>query len=157
MSLNSQILNKILRYCAYRERSEKEVKTKLFSLGCSNSDLQDYLNYLVENNYLNQQRFIESFVRSKTNSSKWGKTKVKHALRFKGISDENTINEVFESVDPELYLDNLKKILQKKWLELERKNDPKIKEKTIRFALSRGYAYDEIMQVLPSFGISSKS
>ncbi len=157
MSLNPQILNKILRFCAYRERSEQEVKTKLKNLGCFDTDLQEYLTYLIDNNYLNQQRFIESFVRSKTNSSKWGKTKVKHALRFKGISDENIINEAFETVDPELYHENLQKILQKKWLELERRNDPKIKEKVIRFALSRGYSYEDILQILPKQGFSSKS
>jgi regulatory protein len=83
----SQALEKIKHYCAYQERCHSEVKEKLFGYGLTKNEADDILLFLIENNYLNEQRYAEQFAGGHFRSKKWGRIKIRYALRQKQISD----------------------------------------------------------------------
>jgi regulatory protein len=149
------ILTKISSFCAYRERSVFEVKNKLISLGCNLSQSQKIINWLIDNNFLNQNRFDSSFVRSKVNQNKWGRVKIKNQLKQKGSINEEALNEAIANIDLEVYESNLLHILDRKLNELNRKQSEKINEKLIRHALSKGFTFDEIFNALKKLKFNS--
>lgn len=141
-------LNKISSYCAYRERSISEVHTKLKLMGCSKNQIDKITAWLIDNNFLNQSRFESSFVRSKVNQNKWGRLKIKNALRQKGFKDDALLNDAISKIDLETYENNLIHILQRKADELLRKQSDHTKEKLIRHAQSKGFTLDEVFSAL---------
>src|ERR1700733_13167131 len=79
-------LQKLKHYCGYQERSHAEVKQKLYSLGLSGKEVEELISRLIEENYLNEERFATSYASGKSRSNGWGRIKIKHALEQKGIS-----------------------------------------------------------------------
>ena len=93
------IIEKIQSYCLYQERCVKEVKNKLFSFKVNPKLAEKIIQTLIDNDYLNEERFSEMFVRGKLRIKKWGRIKLKHELRSKGIDIdiiENKINKINE-------------------------------------------------------------
>lgn len=93
------IVEKIQSYCLYQERCVKEVKNKLFSFKVNSKLAENIIQTLIDNDYLNEERFSEMFVRGKLRIKKWGRIKLKHELRSKGIDIdiiENKINKINE-------------------------------------------------------------
>lgn len=80
-----QIIKKLESYCAYRERCESEVKQKLVALKVEAGEVDFYLQYLIENNLLNENRFIDAYTRGKFNSKSWGRRKIAAALQQKKL------------------------------------------------------------------------
>ena len=83
-----QIIQKLESFCAYRERCESEVRQKLYQLAVEDSDTDFYLNYLKENNFLNEERFVSAFARGKFNIKSWGKRKIMQELQSKRIDSK---------------------------------------------------------------------
>ena len=81
----NQALPKIKQYCAYQERSHSEVKDKLYNYGISKNDIDDILSKLIEDNYLNEERFAIHFAGGKFRIKQWGKVKIKYQLLYKVI------------------------------------------------------------------------
>ncbi|HEV8079593.1 MAG TPA: hypothetical protein VGP43_02700 [Chitinophagaceae bacterium] len=74
-----QALPKIKLYCAYQERCHKEVKEKLYSLGLYKKDVEQLISQMIEENYLNEERFAIQYAGGKFRMNKWGRIKIKHA------------------------------------------------------------------------------
>ena len=110
--MNSEILQKLARYCAYQERCISEIKQKIQELD-SVADHAIYIQWLKENNYLNESRFIGLFIRSKFNQKKWGRGKIQFELRKKGISDSE-IQAHWDEIAEKDYTEALKILLTKK-------------------------------------------
>ena len=85
--VSSDILNKAKKYCAYQERSQQEVRDKLYALGLHRQDVEEALALLVTEDYVNEQRFAVAFAGGKFRIKKWGKIKIAHALKQKKVSD----------------------------------------------------------------------
>lgn len=138
-------LKKILHYCNYQERCLKEIKTKLDFLEISSSDKDFILHFLTEEGFVDDERYCRSYVKSKINIKKWGVNKIKVSLIQKGI-DKEIIDKVLSEVDEDLFKDELVIILKNKKI----KDDDKQmrKAKLIRYALSKGYLYSQIMDAL---------
>ncbi len=149
MSTKKDIFSKILRWCAYQDRSEYEVVEKLLALGMEEKDVHEWIAYLKEENYLNENRFVQNFIQSKL-SKKWGIEKIKHYLKQKYRVSEELINQHFGEIDREDYLLQLQKLLTRKKEMLEKKEKDKniLKKKIINFALSKGYDYSDIYKVI---------
>jgi regulatory protein len=73
-------------YCAYQERCYKEVEEKLYSYAVTVSEKEAILTYLIEQNFINEERFAQSFVRGKHNYKLWGKNRIINELKFRNIS-----------------------------------------------------------------------
>ncbi|HNM31426.1 MAG TPA: regulatory protein RecX [Chitinophagales bacterium] len=143
-----QIIKKLESYCAYRERCESEVKQKLVALKVEAGEVDFYLQYLIENNLLNENRFIDAYTRGKFNSKSWGRRKIAAALQQKKI-DVNKIKQSIEHIDEDMYFQRLKRVLEKKNQQLiNEPNENKVKQKLIYFATQKGYEPDLIFKVI---------
>lgn len=137
MELNRDIiLKKVLHYCAYQDRCTQEVRTKLATFDIPDSDKGKIMQLLLDEGYLDNERYASSFVRSKIHLKKWGVNKIRMSLRMKGISDE-IIKNALSEIDHEIYREELIKVLKAKKI-----NEPdpyKRKAKLAQYAMQKGY------------------
>tara|TARA_B100001027_G_scaffold190475_1_gene144388 strand:- start:15 stop:482 length:468 start_codon:yes stop_codon:yes gene_type:complete len=97
------ILEKIQSYCHYQERCIKEVRNKLFSLKATNKTVDKILQSLIDNDYLNEDRYASMFIQGKLRIKKWGRIKLKYELRLKGL-DINIIDDNIKKIKEEEYI-----------------------------------------------------
>jgi regulatory protein len=142
-----EILAKILKYCAYRERTMQEVKQKLYEYQASEEVKEKIITFLKEENYVNDERYTQSYVRGKVNIKKWGKQKIKSELRNKNIKGEE-VDNALNDIDEASYKKTLMELLIKKnnSLKDEIKNDRR--NKLVRYGLSKGYEMNLIFECL---------
>lgn len=145
--------HKLARYCAYQERSQREVLTKLAQLECPTEWRQRIVDHLQSHNFLNEKRFVEAYVSGKQSLKAWGKVKIKQKLLEKGI-DKEAANQVIGQLDNEKYLSQLQTILIKKHEVLARQKKDNIRRRLVQFALQKGYTYLEIDTVLKQLNLS---
>jgi regulatory protein len=141
-------LEKAKHYCAYQERAHSEVKTKLYSWGLYASEVNDILSDLISENFLNEQRFAESYVTGKFRIKGWGKTKITIYLKQKQVS-ERCIAQAFQAIDNEEYLNTCMRLAQKKSKLLPAELSTwERKGKLSRYLVSKGFEYSVIQQTL---------
>lgn len=133
-----EALIKLQRYCAYQDRCHSEVRNKLLDLGIYGHDLEEVIVALIEDNFLNEQRFAESFVRGKFRMKQWGRTKIRQELKLKKIS-EYCIKKGMEEIEEEVYIETLDKVLEKKNKILKEADVFKRRRKLAVFAIRRGF------------------
>lgn len=134
-------------YCAYQERSQQEVRDKIYSWGLHKKDVENLIATLIEDNYLNEERFANAYVSGKFRINNWGRNKIIQGLKAKNVS-ENLIKSALKSLDEEEYVLTVEKQATKKW---ESTKDPNIysrKQKTYTYLLSKGYEHAIIQEVL---------
>ncbi len=138
---------KIEQYCAYQERSQQEVRDKLYDMGLHQKEVEELISELVVDNFLNEERFAISYARGKFRIKHWGKNKIKQNLKLKKVS-EYCIKKALKEIDPDEYYEILKTELQKKSDKLKDK-DPFIrKNKIAQYLGSRGFEMDLIWDLL---------
>src|ERR1700759_5714121 len=81
-------LSKAEHYCAYQERSQQEVRDKLYEWGLYSQQVENIISRLIEGNYLNEERFAKEYARGKFNQKAWGRIKIKQGLKFKQVPDK---------------------------------------------------------------------
>jgi regulatory protein len=141
-------LEKLENYCAYQERCISEVKTKMYSLKIPSLHYPSLIESLIDNQFLDEERYVRAVMRSKVSFKKDGLEKIRFGLMKKGIKD-SIIKQVFEELDQEMYQSNLSILLEKKWNTLILMNEKQeAKAKLIRFLLGKGYKYDEFKGLL---------
>jgi len=140
----SKALQKIASYCAYQERSEKEVRQKLRTWNVAVDVAQILIEKLYDEDFLNEERYARSFVRGKFGLKKWGRNKIRQGLLQNGIS-ENLIQKGFSEIDTEEYHQVLTELAEKKLTQLK---DPTDKNALYRFLAQRGFESELITEVL---------
>jgi len=106
-----EALAKIKNYCAYQERCHSEVKEKLYSYGLHKTDVDPIMSTLVEENYLNEERFAIMFAGGKFRIKQWGRVKIKYELKQKQVS-EYCIKKALSSIEEAAYLKTLNKLFE---------------------------------------------
>lgn len=109
-----QALQKARHYCGYQERSHAEVKEKLYSYGLRRPEVEELLSQLIEEGYLNEERFAIQFAGGKFRMKHWGRVKIKYELKQKQVS-EYCIKKAMKEIDEEDYLKTLRKLAAQKW------------------------------------------
>ena len=142
-------LTKAEHYCAYQERSQQETRSKLYDWGLYPKDVEQIISNLIENNFLNEERFAKTYAKSKFNQKGWGRIKIKQGLKLKKVPDV-LIRKALLTIDGDDYLETLKHILQKKAALLKEKEGYKRHYKLQQYAMGRGYENDVIADVLKS-------
>lgn len=138
-------LKKILHYCNYQERCKKEIYAKLSSFELNNDDMNFIVEFLQEEGFINDERYCRSYVKSKLNLKKWGVNKIRLSLFEKGINKE-IIDNVISEIDKDSYKEELLNLLKNKKID---ETDPyKRKAKLIRYAVSKGYSLNEVMETV---------
>ncbi|WP_454802418.1 regulatory protein RecX [Mucilaginibacter phyllosphaerae] len=134
-------------YCAYQERSQQEVRNKLYDWGLWPDAVENIISRLIEENFLNEERFAQAYTKGKFNQKGWGKIKIKQGLKFKNVSPV-LIKKALLQIDAGEYIDKLTRILDKKAATLTEKDGYKRKYKLRQYALSRGFETDLTAEVL---------
>ncbi len=129
----------IRHFCAYQERSHKEVRNKLYELGCSTSQVEETIADLIANDYLNEERFARALARGKFRLKGWGKVKIIQHLKLHRVSDY-CIKKGLTEIDQEEYQSTMRKHAEKKMKELKSERNIFIrKAKLQRYLLQKGY------------------
>lgn len=146
-----QIKKRLADYCLYQDRSHYEVEQKLKELRTLNEDERgEILIWLIQNNFLNEERFSKSYARGKFYQKKWGKNKIKQGLKQKRIPT-NLIDKGIEEINEEDYKSTLMELTEKKW-NILRESEVYIKKKKIyNYLLQKGFEYNLINEILKNY------
>lgn len=147
-----QVLDKMAKYCAYQERCVKDVKDKLKTFDISEEEKTKILDYLLDNRFVNDNRFAKAFVRGKVNQSGWGVNKIRFHLIQKGI-DKDIIDEALRQTDNEVYRQRLIDILKTKSKTIKADSDFEKKRKLAAYAMQKGFEGNLIWEVLKDLTI----
>jgi regulatory protein len=142
-----QALQKLKHYCGYQERSHSEVKEKLYSLGVWKQDHDELISSLIEENYLNEERFAIAFARGKFRMKQWGRVKIKYELKQKQVS-EYCIKKALKEIEEEEYSMLLKKLATEKYASLKSEQYMVRKKKTMDYLLQKGFEMELIKQAI---------
>lgn len=136
---------KLEYYCSYQERCHEEVVEKLKSLNMIPQAADMIIIHLIENNYLNEERFACSFARGKHRMKQWGKKRIVAELKFRKITKFN-IDKALKEISEEEYSETFDKAAQKAWDSLIVKNIYVKKRKVADYLLRKGYESDIVYQ-----------
>lgn len=140
-------LAKAEHYCAYQERSQQEVRDKLYEWGLWTDAVENIISQLIGSNFLNEERFAKAYAKGKFNQKGWGRIKIKQGLKFKRVPDV-LIKKALQTIDASAYFNSLEQVIIKKSAVLTEKDPYKRKYKLQQYALGRGYETDLIAEVL---------
>ncbi len=132
------VYEKLRRYCNYQDRCHQEVRTKILALKIYGDDLEEIIAELIREDYLNEERYARSYTRGKFRMKKWGRNKILYQLKAKRVSDY-CIKKGLEEINEEEYQDTLQKLMDKQLEKHASKGSLIAKDKTIKYAISRGY------------------
>jgi regulatory protein len=144
--MESSVKKKIEHYCAYQERCHLEVTNKLNKLGIFGDELDEYVCYLIDENFLSETRFSEAYVRGKFNNNNWGKVKISRELKLRNISDWN-IRNALSQINSEDYNNKLRKLCLK-LVELNDKSEFELKNKVVKNLSYKGWEVDLVIKTL---------
>ena len=143
MEIPSEIMTKIERFCAYQERCENDVRKKLTSFHLSEGQEDAVMR---ENNFLDEERFVEVFVRGKVRIG-WGVQKIVAALRAKRIPAE-LIDRACAQIPADDYQGKLRDAIAK-WRR-SHPDEPANSPKLVRHLLSKGFGMEEALEAVSS-------
>ena len=143
-----QAAQKIKQFCTYQERSHSEVKEKLYLYGLYSKEVDVIVSSLVEENYLNEERFAIQFAGGKFRMKKWGRNKIKYELKQKQVS-EYCIKKALKEIDDDDYITALNVLFEQKLKTLKSEKNIFIKKKKLQvFLLQKGYETDLIRELI---------
>ena len=131
-------MNRAAALCARTEQAPDDIREKLLKWGLNPSDATQVMTQLVGQGYIDERRFARAFVNDRFCFNGWGKIKIAHQLRLKGISGE-TIDEAMTIIDEEQYRQRLLELLQAKWRTVSGREPRAAWAAMMRFAASRGF------------------
>ncbi len=148
----TEATKKIESYCAYQERCHKEVTQKLRDMGMIPEAIDHILGHLIQQNFLNEERFSQSFARGKFKIKKWGRNRIVNELKFRDVSAYN-IKTALEEIDAGEYEDALHSLASKRLQSLTEKDSQKRRKKLADYLLYRGWeshlVYAKIKELVP--------
>jgi regulatory protein len=140
-TIRQKLLYKIRRYCDYQPRSSYEVKQKLYSAGLYKNEVEQITAQLIEENYLNEERFASLFASGKFRINKWGRKKIEYELKQKQVSTYN-IRTAVSLINGEEYSQALNKLAAEKWKQLKKEHHITRSVKTLNYLMQKGYEYN---------------
>ena len=143
-----QALQKIKHYCAYQERCHAEVKDKLYGFGLYQKEVEPIISALIEENYLNEERFAIAFAGGHFRTKQWGRVKIKYQLKQKQVS-EYCIKKALKIIDEDDYLQTLQKLFDQKLKTLKGEKNIFIKKRKLQdFLMQKGFETDLVRELL---------
>ena len=140
-------LDVLKKYCVYQDRCHSEVRTRLLKLKIYGDDLEDIIVELIQDDYLNEERFARSYVRGRYRIKSWGRYKIERGLKEKRVS-EYCIRKGMTEILEEEYLENLERMLLKRANIRPSTNERLLNIELMKFAQSKGYKYDEAKDII---------
>ena len=143
----SEAKSKAEKYCAYQERSHKEVENKLKTLGLNETEIGEALVHLVNRGFLNEERFAKAFVGGKFRMKNWGRIKIVNALEAKGLT-KNCIRIGLQEIDDADYLRTIELLIYKKLDQTEEGNIYVKREKLATHVIQKGFEPELVWEIL---------
>jgi regulatory protein len=134
-------------YCAYQERSQQEVRDKLYEYGLHSDEVENLIAELIGENFLNEERFAKAYAGGKFRVKKWGRYKIRQGLKQHRISDYCQRKGMAE-IDPDEYYATLLELLRKKKESLHEKDLFTLKNKLARYVIGKGYEQDLVWEAI---------
>jgi regulatory protein len=138
---------KLEYYCSYQERCHQEVVQKSYDLGMRPNEVDAIVVHLLQNNFLNEERFARSFARGKHRIKNWGKIRIVNELKQRHISAPN-IKCALTEISEEGYRDVLDKLAERHWETITERNTQKKKKKFCDFLLRKGWESNLVYEKL---------
>ena len=137
-----KVLDKLQAQCSRREYCSSDVYAKaLKALGGDEDGAWEVVEALKADKYVDDLRYASAFAREKASLSGWGKVKIRYMLSSKGMSGD-VISGALDEIDSDAALRKMENVVMAKYRLIS--DDPQAKIKLLKFALSRGYQYDDI-------------
>ena len=141
-----KVLDRMRNLCSRREYCRSDIMKKvLTALDGDRAAAEKVLDVLVAEKYIDEQRYASAFARDKASLAGWGGTKIRYMLSSKGIP-RDIVEHALEDIDDSKARIKLEKLMDNKFRSL--KDDPQCRLKMLRFGLGRGYAYEEVAEVI---------
>lgn len=137
----------LCRFCAYQDRSRKEIEEKLKELSVSEALWGETLEKLKEERFWDEARFARSYARGKFRIKRWGRIRIRQELKMRGVSDI-LILEGLKEIEEADYLIVARKLAAKKLLELKRDKPAAARQKAFRYLLQKGFESEIVRQIL---------
>jgi regulatory protein len=145
-----QALQKVRHYCGYQERCHSEVQEKLYSFGLRKPQVEQALATLIEENYLNEERFAIQFAGGHFRLKHWGRIRIRYQLKQKQVS-EYCIKKALATIDGADYERALARLAEEKWEKLAEETNVLVRRRKLQeYLLQKGYEADRIAAVLPA-------
>lgn len=147
-----EIKKKLEYYCAYQDRCHQEVEKKLRDYRLIPEAREMILIHLIQNNYLNEERFAQSFARGKFRIKKWGRKRIVQELKQRDITSYN-IKSALKEIDEDDYINTLQEVAQSKLSQIKESNSYLKKQKLYQHLYRRGFESELIQEALKSLTI----
>lgn len=145
-------ISKAEQYCATAEQCRTSVMEKLLTWGAERDQAVNIVEYLVDNDFIDESRYCRIYCESKLHLQKWGRIKINYMLRNKRI-DNKIINKALQQIDEQQYSDTLRQLAESKIRTLNENDPRKRRAKLISFLASHGFEqseiYNTLQQILP--------
>jgi len=138
--------------CSKAEKCSSEVFEKLRLWGLSIEESEPVVEKLIDEKFIDNERFARAFVKDKFRFNHWGKQKIAYMLRTKNISPE-ILELAFEEIEDDGYLDELRKLLTDKEKSIKAIDKYDKRNKLMRFALGRGFESGKVYAIFKELGI----
>jgi regulatory protein len=142
-----EIKRKIEQFCVYQDRCHKEVEQKMRDYELIPEAREMILLSLMQNNFLNEERFAKSFARGKFRIKSWGKQRIIRELKFRDISTYN-IKTALKEIDENEYLETIYRVTEKRSNSISETNSYKKKQKLIAFLMRKGFENELIFKTV---------
>lgn len=148
-----QVYVKLRHYCAYQERTHQEVKQKAAGYGLSWTQANEMTAKLIEEGFLNEERFARAFAGGRFRTKGWGRKKIERELKKRRLSEYSIKNAIREEIPQDDYEKTLMKLLEKKWNSLKAASDTALTKqaKVKQYLISRGFEHDLVSRSMGSF------
>jgi regulatory protein len=140
-------LSKAMALCSKREYCIEDIRAKMQSWSVGNTDSDRIISILIQENFINEKRYAEAFVKDKFRYNKWGKVKIRAGLKMKKIPGE-IIKTALDSLDDVTYRKTIEDLLFVHRRSVKAKNQYDLKGKLLRYGLSKGFESDLLYDIL---------
>ena len=137
-SKKKEVVSHMAALCSRSEQCSPDIRKKIIASGLSENEAADVINYLKQEKYIDDERYVKAYVAEKFRIKKWGRIKMKYYLRMKGLPDD-IIEAGMEALDEGKYIDLLQKTMKEKARKIKNKNKFEKMGQIIRYTQSRGF------------------
>lgn len=132
-------------FCAYQERTQQEVRNKLYSWGLYGDEVEEIIAFLIIEGFINEERFAIAYAGGKFRMNHWGRSKIRMGLQTKGVSPR-CIETGVKAIDEVEYLQKIDYLIQKKQKGLTGHEEIKVKYRLYNYLISKGFESDIIWE-----------
>jgi len=136
-------------YCAYQERTQQEVRDKLYNIGLYQDEVEEVLTELITENFINEERYAKAFASGKFRLKHWGRNKIVYTLKQKNISSY-CIDQAMKEIDEDEYKNEIIRQINKKSNQLSGK-EYIVKNKIARFLITKGFETELVWSLINEY------